>query len=51
MIIAYQVILLFIIVISFIGIFAESEDKKLKDKMLGVHFACLFSFIISVMWL
>lgn len=50
MIIAFQVILLFVIVISFLGAVAE-KDKSLQEKMMVMFLGGLAAFIVSVLWL
>lgn len=50
MIIAFQIILLIIIVVSFIGVLGE-KDKSLQGKLLGMFFGSLIAFIVSVVWL
>lgn len=50
MVIAFQIILLLIIIISFIGTIGE-KDKSLQEKMLVTFLASLAAFIVSVLWL
>lgn len=50
MVIAFQIILLVIIVISFIGVVSE-KDKVLQEKLLVMFLGGLAAFIVSVFWL
>lgn len=50
MIIIFQVVLLFVMVISFMGVIAE-KDKSLQEKMLAMFLAGLTTFVVSVLWL
>lgn len=50
MVIAFQIVLLVLIVVSFVGTVAE-KDKSLQDKLLVMFLASLVAFIVSVLWL
>lgn len=49
MIIAFRVILLVVIVISFSEIISE-KDKTLQEKMLVMFLGGLAAFIVSMLW-
>lgn len=51
MVIAFQVIILIIIGISFLGIVGEKEDKALRNNLFPLCIAAIAGFIVSVMWL
>ncbi|SES02900.1 hypothetical protein SAMN05518684_106213 [Salipaludibacillus aurantiacus] len=51
MIIAYQVILILVILIGFIGAIGERKDKDLRTKMTALCIAAMVSFIISTKFL
>ncbi len=51
MTIVFQVILLFIIGISFLGIIGEKENMRLRNNLVSVCIAAIFAFVVSVMWL
>lgn len=40
MLIAFQIILLFVILVSFVGVVGETKDKKLRDNMT---YLCIIS--------
>lgn len=50
MIIAFQIILLVVIVISFMGVVAE-KNKTVKEKIIWTFLAGLVAFVVSVLWL
>lgn len=50
MLIAYKVLLLIMIVISFIGVIGE-KNKPMQEKMLVLFVCSLVSFTVSVMYL
>lgn len=50
MVIAFQIVLLILILVSFIGTVGE-KDKSLQDKLLVTFLASLAAFIVSVLWL
>lgn len=50
MVTVFQIILLFTIVVSFIGLIAE-KDKSSQDKLLVTFLSSLAAFIASVFWL
>ncbi len=49
MVIAFQVILLITVVISFLGTIGE-KDKSLQEKMLVMFMGSLATFVVSVLW-
>lgn len=51
MIIAFQVVLLIIITISFVGIVGERKDEDLRNKLLGSLIASMVAFVIVVILL
>ncbi|WP_313429850.1 hypothetical protein [Siminovitchia terrae] len=51
MVIAFQTVLLCVIVISFSGVMDTDIDMILQDKLMGAFYASLVAFIVSVMWL
>ena len=51
MVIAFQVVLLFVIIVSFVGVMYNHEKVLLQDKMSGAFYASLLAFIVSVLWL
>lgn len=51
MIIAFQVILLLVILISFIGVIAEEKHKGLKNDMLYVCIISILSMLAMVILL
>lgn len=51
MIIAFQIILLIIILISFVCVAGERDDEALRSNMTAVCIASITAFIVSVMWL
>ena len=51
MVIAFQIILLVIIAVSFFEVVGEKEDGKLRDMLAGAFIASLAAFIVSVLWL
>lgn len=51
MIIAFQVVLLIIITISFVGIVGEKKDEDLRNKLLGSLIASMVAFVIVVILL
>ena len=50
MVTAFQIILLVIIVVSFLGVVGE-KDEVLKENMLVTFLAGLVALIASVLWL
>lgn len=50
MIIAFQIILLLIIVVSFMAIVAD-ESEKFRGNMTAVCIASIAAFIVSILWL
>jgi len=51
LIIAFQILSLIIIVISFVGVIVEKEDKKLQENMTFLCAIALGLFFASVVWL
>ena len=51
MVIAFQIILMFIMLVSIFGVIGEKKDEKLRDLLAGAFVASLVAFIVSVMWL
>lgn len=51
MIIAFQIVLLCVIVISFLGVMGTNNDVLLQDRLMGAFYASLVAFIVSVVWL
>lgn len=51
MLIAFQIILLIIIVIGFIVALGEKEDKHLRDRMVALCITSILAFLIGVVWL
>lgn len=51
MVTAFQIVLLVIIVISFSGVLADTEDIKVKSNLASICIAGITAFIVSVMWL
>jgi hypothetical protein len=50
MITAFQIILLIIMVIGFMGVVAE-KNKENRAQVLAVTFASMAAFMVSVVWL
>ncbi|WP_188453780.1 hypothetical protein [Virgibacillus oceani] len=51
MIIAFQIILLFIVFVSFAGIISERNNKKSQDNFSFICAISIAAFIASVLWL
>ena len=51
MVTAFQIIMLIVIVVGFIGALGEKEDIDLRHTMLAMFFAALAAFIVSVVML
>ena len=51
MVIAFQIILLIIILISFMGVVGEKEDKDLRKNLSAIIISGMASFIVSVLYL
>jgi len=51
MVIAFQVLLLVIMLFSVLGAFGERENKGVRDAMVTIFIASTAAFIVSVMWL
>lgn len=51
MIIAFKIILLLIMILSFIGVIGEKENKKLRDNMTAVCLASMFSLVVAFIML
>ncbi|WP_162986446.1 hypothetical protein [Virgibacillus sp. Bac332] len=51
MILAFQIIGLIIIVVSFLGLVGEKEDKKLQENMAFVCAISMALFFASLVWL
>ncbi len=51
MVIAFQIVLLIVIVLGFMGVVGEKQDTKLRKSLTAVSIAGMASFIISVLWL
>ncbi|WP_175077381.1 hypothetical protein [Bacillus glycinifermentans] len=51
MIISFKIILLLIMILSFIGVIGEKEDKKLRDNMAAVCIASMISSIVAFIML
>jgi len=51
MIIAFKIILLLIIVLSFLGAVGERENKNLRDNMTAICISSMFSLIVSFIML
>ena len=49
--IAYQIILLFVIVVGLMGAIAEKDDKRTAGQFLALSIAAILSFIISTKFL
>ncbi|MCY8009720.1 hypothetical protein MOJ76_15610 [Bacillus haynesii] len=47
MIIAFEITLLVILFLSFIGVIGEKEDKKLRDIMAAVCLASMLSLVVA----
>lgn len=51
MIITFEVILLIIILISFLGAVGEKDDKKLRNDMAYICMISIISMLVMVIWL
>ncbi|GIN89026.1 hypothetical protein J6TS1_09650 [Siminovitchia terrae] len=51
MTIAFQIVLLCVIVISFLGVMGSNNDMLLQDRLMGAFYASLVAFIVRVVWL
>lgn len=51
MIVAFKVLLLIIILISFMGAVGEKDDKKLRDDMAYICMISILSMLAMVIWL
>ncbi|MGX9931970.1 hypothetical protein ACW0KB_12095 [Virgibacillus salarius] len=51
MILAFQIIGFIIIVVSFLGLVGEKEDKKLQENMAFVCAISMALFFASLVWL
>ncbi|MCY8035617.1 hypothetical protein [Bacillus sonorensis] len=51
MIIAFKIILLLIMILSFIGVIGEKENKKLRDNMTAVCLASMISAVVAFIML
>ncbi|MFT0803691.1 hypothetical protein VSK91_20190 [Bacillus swezeyi] len=51
MIIAFEIILLLMMVLSFLGAVGEKENKKLRDNMTAVCLASMISLVVSFLML
>lgn len=50
MIVAFQVVLLIVILIGFLGVIGEERNKDLASNLGFVCVSGMISFIISVLW-
>ncbi|MEK5038784.1 hypothetical protein [Sporosarcina sp. FSL K6-3457] len=51
MVIAFQIILMVIMLVSVFGVIGEKNDEKLRGLLAGAFVASLVAYIVSVMWL
>lgn len=51
MIIAFQIILLIVLLISFMGVAGEKEDMNLRKNLTAICIASMAAFIVSVLYL
>ncbi|MEK4267062.1 hypothetical protein [Bacillus sp. FSL W8-0940] len=51
MIIAFKIILLLIMILSFIGVIGEKEDNKLREIMAAVCISSMISSIVAFIML
>lgn len=49
MVIAFQILLIFIMFISFIGVMVI--NMILQDKLTGIFYMSLLAFIVTVIWI
>lgn len=50
MIIAFQIILLIIVMISFLGTIAE-QDKQLRTHLTAINISSMIACVVSFLWL